>query len=167
MQCACAVLSFVVCPALLYFSTLSHKRHDIRGKKSYWKPPPPQNVWTEFLTTFACNIYHSKKKINHTFCKHNTKQNSKKQVPTQLWSGHVRREMGKSERVWRTGIPSHSRWSNRLLMLCCTVHTHCTVILTAMLFCFDVKNVPAVVRIKDDRKVRTEFEPNREIVREN
>jgi hypothetical protein len=32
MQCACAVLSSVVCPTVLYFSTLSHKRHDFRGK---------------------------------------------------------------------------------------------------------------------------------------
>jgi hypothetical protein len=27
MQCACAIL-FVACPALQYFSTLFHKRHD-------------------------------------------------------------------------------------------------------------------------------------------
>jgi len=32
MQCACAMLSSVTYPALLYFSTLSHKRHDLRKK---------------------------------------------------------------------------------------------------------------------------------------
>jgi hypothetical protein len=48
MQCACAVLSSVACPALLYFSTLSHTRHDFRKK---------QNV-TEHKTCFdfLCNI---------------------------------------------------------------------------------------------------------------
>jgi hypothetical protein len=30
MQCACAVLSSVARPALQYFFTLSHKRHDFR-----------------------------------------------------------------------------------------------------------------------------------------
>ena len=33
MQSACAVLPSVACHALQYFSTLSHKRHDFRGKK--------------------------------------------------------------------------------------------------------------------------------------
>jgi len=36
MQCACATLSSVASTALLYFSTLSHKRHDVREKKKYF-----------------------------------------------------------------------------------------------------------------------------------
>jgi hypothetical protein len=30
MQCACAILLYVACPAVLYFPKLSHKRHDVR-----------------------------------------------------------------------------------------------------------------------------------------
>ena len=40
MQCACAILPSVARPALQYFSTLPHKRHDFRVKKkiSYINP---------------------------------------------------------------------------------------------------------------------------------
>jgi hypothetical protein len=33
MQCACAMLSSVACPAIQYFWKLFHKRHDFREKK--------------------------------------------------------------------------------------------------------------------------------------
>jgi hypothetical protein len=33
MHCACAIFSSLACPFLLYFSTLSKKRHDFRKKK--------------------------------------------------------------------------------------------------------------------------------------
>ena len=33
MQCACAIFSSVVCPALQYFSTLSDKRYHFRKTK--------------------------------------------------------------------------------------------------------------------------------------
>jgi hypothetical protein len=33
MQCASAILSYVACPALQYFSALSYKRQDFREKK--------------------------------------------------------------------------------------------------------------------------------------
>jgi len=56
MQCACAILSFLACPALQYFSTLCHKQHDFR-KESY----RTQNVCFDFLYKFVWNISHSKK----------------------------------------------------------------------------------------------------------
>ena len=33
MQCACAILSSVACPPVLYISTLSHKRQDFRKER--------------------------------------------------------------------------------------------------------------------------------------
>ena len=43
MQCACAILPAVACPALQYFATLSHKRYDFRKKKK------TLNTKSEFL----------------------------------------------------------------------------------------------------------------------
>ena len=37
MERACAILSTVACPALQYFPTLSHKRHDFRKKNIEYK----------------------------------------------------------------------------------------------------------------------------------
>ena len=59
MQCPCAILSSVACPALHYFSKLSHKRYDIRKKiYIYWV----QNVCFDFPYNVYLNISHSKKK---------------------------------------------------------------------------------------------------------
>ena len=33
MQCTLCILSYVACPAVQYFSTLSHKRHDLKKNK--------------------------------------------------------------------------------------------------------------------------------------
>ena len=58
MQYACAILSSVSCPALQYFSILSHKLHDFR-KKKYIYMYRTQNVCFNFPTTFVWNISHS------------------------------------------------------------------------------------------------------------
>jgi len=56
MQCACAMLSSVACPALHFF-TLSHKRHEYRKKVTEHK------MCVLILSTnFVWNISHSKKK---------------------------------------------------------------------------------------------------------
>jgi hypothetical protein len=59
MQYVCAILSSVACPAVQYFSTLSHKRNDFRKKKK--KLLSTKCVFI-FSTTFLWNILHSKKK---------------------------------------------------------------------------------------------------------
>jgi len=50
----CIILSSVVCPALLYFSTLSHEWHDFQEKVIEHK----MNVLI-FSTTFVQNVSHS------------------------------------------------------------------------------------------------------------
>jgi hypothetical protein len=64
MQCVCAILPSVACPALLNFSTLSHKRHDFREKvtehKSYWT----QNV-TEHRMLLNTKCYWTQKVTEH------------------------------------------------------------------------------------------------------
>ena len=58
MQCACAILSYVACSAVQYFSTLSHKRHDLRKKKNVIGRKICVLI---FSTTFVRNIFYYKK----------------------------------------------------------------------------------------------------------
>jgi len=51
------ILSPVTCPALQYFSALSHKRHDFRGGGD----TEDKMTLLIFSTTFAWNISHSRK----------------------------------------------------------------------------------------------------------
>jgi hypothetical protein len=51
------ILSSVACLGLQYFSTLPHKRHDFRKKKSYWT----QKYVLILSTPFVWNITHSNK----------------------------------------------------------------------------------------------------------
>jgi hypothetical protein len=52
VNCACAILSSVACPALPYFSTLSHKRHDFRKEKVTEYKKPVVSFSTIFSETF-------------------------------------------------------------------------------------------------------------------
>ena len=59
MQCACAILSSVACPALQYFSTLSHRLQNFRKKKKITE----YEIWVLiFSTSFVGNISHSRQK---------------------------------------------------------------------------------------------------------
>jgi hypothetical protein len=56
MQYACVILPSVPCPALQYFPTLSHKRHD------FWEKATEHKMCVLiFSTTCVWNISHSKK----------------------------------------------------------------------------------------------------------
>jgi len=52
MQSACIILSTVACPAIQYFSTLSHRRRDFREVIEY-------KMCFDFLCSFSLNISHS------------------------------------------------------------------------------------------------------------
>jgi hypothetical protein len=52
IQCACAILSSVARPALQYFRTLSHKRHDFR-KSTLWT----KNICFDFLYKVLSEIF--------------------------------------------------------------------------------------------------------------
>ena len=56
-QCACVVLLSMACPAVQYFSTLSHKRKDFREKRFI----KYKMYVLLFSTTFVWNLSHSKK----------------------------------------------------------------------------------------------------------
>jgi hypothetical protein len=58
MQCTCAVLSSVACPALLKFSAVTHTRQDCRGEGGVIQ----YKMCMIFSTKFAWNIPHSRKK---------------------------------------------------------------------------------------------------------
>jgi hypothetical protein len=58
MQCASAIMSSVAFPALQYFYTFSHNRHDFRGKKV----TEHKMCILIFSTTFVGNISYSKNK---------------------------------------------------------------------------------------------------------
>jgi hypothetical protein len=58
MRMGCIILPSVGCPALQYFSTLSHKRHDFRKKEIV----SGNKIYSlNFYITFVWNIFHSKK----------------------------------------------------------------------------------------------------------
>jgi len=54
MQCTCAMLSSVACPALHHFSTLSRKRNDLKKKFEH------KMCASIFSTTYGWRIFHSK-----------------------------------------------------------------------------------------------------------
>ena len=72
MLCACAVLLSVARTALQYFSTLSHKRHDIKKNVIEYKM-----CVSISSTTLVWNISHSKKKLARY---------DQKRVLVQAWS---------------------------------------------------------------------------------
>ena len=64
MKCTCTILSSVACPALQYYSTLSHKRYDFRNRTTEYKM-----CALIFATTFVWNISHSKTRTERDMIK--------------------------------------------------------------------------------------------------
>ena len=65
LQCACAILSSVSCPAVQHFSTLSRKRYDFRKKKKVTEHK--MCVWV-FLCTLS-NIFSFLEKMSEIWSK--------------------------------------------------------------------------------------------------
>ena len=59
MQCACVILSSVAYPALQYFSTLSHKRHDFRKRKEVIE----HEMYFDFLYKFLSETFLTLRRI--------------------------------------------------------------------------------------------------------
>jgi hypothetical protein len=66
MQCACAILSSVACPALQHITASSHKGHDFRKRK---KVIDHKTCLLVFSTTFDRKISHSEKKTERDVIK--------------------------------------------------------------------------------------------------
>jgi len=62
MQCACAILSSVACPALQYFYTLHHKLHDFRKKEK--KVIEHKMFILVFTTTFVSKHFSFYKELS-------------------------------------------------------------------------------------------------------
>jgi hypothetical protein len=65
------ILSSVACPAVQYYFTLSHKRHDFRKEKERKKERKLLNIKcaTIFFTPFVSNISHSERRTERDMIK--------------------------------------------------------------------------------------------------
>ena len=65
MQCACASLSSVACPARQYFFTLPHKRHYFPTQKKNWT----KNVCFDFLYNFCVEHFSFSEELSEIWSK--------------------------------------------------------------------------------------------------